>query len=29
MRFGWKVLLPIALGNVVVTSVLAYIFPNS
>ena len=29
MRFGWKVLLPIALGNVVVTSILAYIFPNS
>ncbi|MCH8039684.1 MAG: NADH-quinone oxidoreductase subunit NuoH [Nitrospinae bacterium] len=29
MRFGWKVLLPIALGNVVVTSIMAYIFPNS
>jgi NADH-quinone oxidoreductase subunit H len=26
MRFGWKVLLPIALGNVVITSILAYIF---
>lgn len=28
MRFGWKVLLPIALGNIVVTSVMAYLFPN-
>jgi len=28
MRFGWKVLLPIALGNVVVTSTFAYLFPN-
>ena len=28
MRFGWKVLLPIALGNIVVTSLLAYVFPN-
>ena len=27
MRFGWKVLLPIALGNIVVTS-LAYLFPG-
>jgi NADH-quinone oxidoreductase subunit H len=27
MRFGWKVLLPIALGNIVVTSIVAYIFP--
>ena len=27
MRFGWKVLLPIALGNIVVTSILAYMFP--
>ena len=27
MRFGWKVLLPIALGNIVVTSIFAYIFP--
>jgi len=29
MRFGWKVLLPIALGNIVVTSILAYIFPGT
>ena len=29
MRFGWKVLLPIALGNIVVTSTLAYLFPGS
>ena len=28
MRFGWKVLLPIALGNIVVTSILAYAFPG-
>ncbi len=28
MRFGWKVLLPIALANIVVTSVLAYMFPR-
>ncbi len=28
MRFGWKVLLPIALGNVVITSIMAYIFPR-
>ncbi len=27
MRFGWKVLLPIALGNIVVTSIIAYLFP--
>jgi NADH-quinone oxidoreductase subunit H len=27
MRFGWKVLLPIALGNIVLTSIFAYIFP--
>jgi NADH-quinone oxidoreductase subunit H len=26
MRFGWKVLLPIALGNIVLTSIFAYIF---
>ncbi|MDR4494994.1 MAG: NADH-quinone oxidoreductase subunit NuoH [Nitrospirales bacterium] len=26
MRFGWKVLLPIALGNIVVTAVWAYVF---
>lgn len=28
MRFGWKVLLPIALGNIVVTSIMAYLFPS-
>jgi NADH-quinone oxidoreductase subunit H len=28
MRFGWKVMLPIALGNIVVTSLLAYFFPR-
>lgn len=28
MRFGWKGLLPIALGNIVVTSIMAYIFPR-
>ena len=28
MRFGWKVLLPIALGNIVITSIFAYIFPG-
>ncbi|HSF08290.1 MAG TPA: NADH-quinone oxidoreductase subunit NuoH [Nitrospirales bacterium] len=28
MRFGWKVLLPIALGNIVLTSIVAYIFPG-
>jgi len=27
MRFGWKVLLPIALGNIVITSIWAYLFP--
>ncbi|MGH7254885.1 MAG: NADH-quinone oxidoreductase subunit NuoH [Nitrospirales bacterium] len=27
MRFGWKVMLPIALGNIVVTSIAAYLFP--
>ncbi|MEC4681175.1 MAG: NADH-quinone oxidoreductase subunit NuoH [Nitrospirota bacterium] len=27
MRFGWKVLLPIALGNIVLTSIFVYIFP--
>ena len=27
MRFGWKVLLPIALANIVITSILAYMFP--
>lgn len=28
MRFGWKVMLPIALGNIVVTSIAAYLFPR-
>src|SRR5574341_2081211 len=28
MRFGWKVMLPIALGNIVVTSLLAFFFPR-
>jgi NADH-quinone oxidoreductase subunit H len=28
MRFGWKVMLPIALGNIVVTSIAAYFFPR-
>lgn len=28
MRFGWKVLLPIALGNIVITSIAAYLFPG-
>jgi NADH-quinone oxidoreductase subunit H len=28
MRFGWKVMLPIALANIVVTSLLAYFFPR-
>lgn len=28
MRFGWKVLLPIALGNIVITSLMAFIFPR-
>ncbi len=28
MRFGWKVLLPIALGNIVVTSIMAFLFPG-
>jgi NADH-quinone oxidoreductase subunit H len=27
MRFGWKVLLPIALGNIVLTAIFAYMFP--
>jgi len=26
MRFGWKVMLPIALGNIIVTSIAAYFF---
>ncbi|MGH7164369.1 MAG: NADH-quinone oxidoreductase subunit NuoH [Nitrospiraceae bacterium] len=29
MRFGWKVMLPIALGNILVTSIAAYFFPKS
>ncbi len=29
MRFGWKVLLPIALGNIVITAIMAYIFPGN
>lgn len=28
MRFGWKVMLPIALGNIVLTSIAAYLFPR-
>lgn len=28
MRFGWKVLLPIALGNILITSIAAYLFPK-
>jgi NADH-quinone oxidoreductase subunit H len=28
MRFGWKVMLPIALGNILVTSIAAYLFPG-
>ena len=28
MRFGWKVMLPIALGNIVVTAIAAYFFPR-
>ncbi len=27
MRFGWKVMLPIALGNILITSIAAYLFP--
>jgi NADH-quinone oxidoreductase subunit H len=26
MRFGWKVMLPIGLANIVITSLLAYMF---
>src|SRR5690606_11401004 len=29
MRFSWKVLLPIALGNIVVTSIIAYVFSGN
>lgn len=28
MRFGWKVMLPIALGNILITSIAAYLFPR-
>ena len=28
MKFGWKVMLPIALGNIVVTSIAVYLFPK-
>ena len=28
MKFGWKVMLPIALGNIVVTSIAVYLFPR-
>jgi len=28
MRFGWKVMLPIALGNILVTAIAAYLFPK-
>jgi NADH-quinone oxidoreductase subunit H len=28
MRFGWKVMLPIALANIVLTSIFAYFFPR-
>ncbi|TAJ22520.1 MAG: NADH-quinone oxidoreductase subunit NuoH [Nitrospirae bacterium] len=28
MRFGWKVMLPIALGNILVTAIAAYFFPK-
>ena len=28
MRFGWKVVLPIALGNIVLTAIAAYFFPR-
>ena len=27
MRFGWKVMLPIALGNILITAIAAYLFP--
>lgn len=29
MRFGWKVMLPIALGNIIITAIAAYLFPRS
>ena len=28
MRFGWNVMLPIALGNILITSIAAYLFPR-
>jgi NADH-quinone oxidoreductase subunit H len=28
MRFGWKVMLPIALGNILLTAIAAYFFPR-
>jgi NADH-quinone oxidoreductase subunit H len=28
MRFGWKVMLPIALANIIVTSLTLYFFPR-
>ncbi|MCC2640880.1 MAG: nuoH [Nitrospira sp.] len=28
MRFGWKVMLPIALGNILLTAIAAYLFPR-
>jgi NADH-quinone oxidoreductase subunit H len=29
MRFGWKVMLPIALANIIITSITLYFFPRS
>ena len=28
MRFGWKVMLPIGLANILITSIMAYLFPK-
>jgi len=28
MRFGWKVMLPIALANIIITAITLYIFPR-
>ena len=28
MRFGWKVMLPIALANIVITAITLYFFPR-
>jgi NADH-quinone oxidoreductase subunit H len=28
MRFGWKVMLPIALANIIITSITVYFFPR-